>query len=112
GLLAAILVCPRRLPLSVCIDNATVVNNFSTMVLRRGALTARQRTRAPYATWWATVHQAYINHGGKISVKWIRGHNGQRGNEAADKAAKGAHEFITAPWTLKMTKELDLRCTA
>ncbi|KAF8943949.1 hypothetical protein BGZ46_006378, partial [Entomortierella lignicola] len=91
GLLAAILVSPRDKPTRINIDNMAVVTQFKSIIQQRSVCSERQRIRSPYAVWWSSIHNAYIQQGSQVTVEWVRGHQGNRGNEAADKAAKSAH---------------------
>ncbi|KAF9368639.1 hypothetical protein BGX21_006453, partial [Mortierella sp. AD011] len=110
GLLAAILVSPRDKPVTVKIDNMAVVTQFRTLILQRPDCTERQRIRSPYAIWWSAISNAYERQGSSVTVEWIKGHQGDRGNEAADKAAKSAHRGIL--WELNPTQHNDMMCHA
>jgi len=110
GLFAAITVSPRNTPTTIYIDNSAVVSQFRKMVRRREACTERQRLRSPYAVWWAAVHNAYNAQGRKVNVIWVRGHAGNKGNEAADKAAKDGH--LGELWSIKEQEHNDLMCHA
>jgi ribonuclease HI len=110
GLFAAITVSPRNTPATIYIDNSAVVSQFRELVRGREACTERQRLRSPYAVWWAAVHNAYIVQGKKVNVIWVRGHAGNKGNEAADKAAKDGH--MGELWSIKEQEHNDLTCHA
>ncbi|KAI7824322.1 hypothetical protein BC939DRAFT_502748 [Gamsiella multidivaricata] len=112
GLLATILISPREENVDIYIDNLTVVNNFKELVQQRDSATARQRLRSADAQWWAMVHYAFLQQGQGISVHWVRGHAGHRGNEAADTVAKAAHGIDTGLWRLDATQHHDLKCHA
>ncbi|KAG0349393.1 hypothetical protein BGZ54_004377, partial [Gamsiella multidivaricata] len=110
GLFAAILVSPRNTPTIVYIDNSTVVPQFKALVEERDRCTERQRVRSSYATWWAAVHHAFVQQGRSVKVAWIKGHAGDSGNEASDKAAKEGH--LSELWSLKEDEHNDLLCHA
>ena len=110
GLLAAILISPRDVDITVYLDNQTVVQHFQTLVQKRETATTRQRLRAADAQWWAMVHYAYVRQGRRISVRWVRGHAGNIGNEAADAVAKGAHKVDAGVWQLNPQQHHDMLC--
>ncbi|KAF9897455.1 hypothetical protein BX616_005561, partial [Lobosporangium transversale] len=110
GLYAAILVSPRNVPTTVYIDNMAVVVQFKDLAQKREASTERQRLRSKYAVWWAAISRALFKQGGKVTVKWVKGHAGNRGNIRADQAAKDAH--FSEMWTIKVLEHNDLRCHA
>ncbi|KAK3805184.1 MAG: ribonuclease H-like domain-containing protein [Benniella sp.] len=110
GLLAAILASPRDKTVTIKIDNMAVVTQFQTLVKQRPFCTERQKLRSPYSVWWAAVYNAYIHQGSKVSVSWVRGHQGNKGNEAADKAAKSAHNGVV--WEWDASKHNDMPCHA
>ncbi|KAK3825940.1 MAG: hypothetical protein J3Q66DRAFT_385032 [Benniella sp.] len=87
-----------------------VVTQFQTLVKQRPFCTERQKLRSPYSVWWAAVYNAYIHQGSMVSVSWVRGHQGNKGNEAADKAAKSAHNGIV--WEFDASKHNDMPCHA
>ncbi|KAG0283535.1 hypothetical protein BGZ98_006295, partial [Dissophora globulifera] len=110
GLLAGILVSPRNKLTTIHIDNKAVVTQFRKLVLRREDSTTRQRLRSPYAVWWATVHNAYVEQGSMVRVAWVRGHAGNKGNEEADKAARQGH--FGAAWNIDQSQHTDMHCHA
>ncbi|KAF8950332.1 hypothetical protein BGZ52_002891, partial [Haplosporangium bisporale] len=110
GLLATILICPPGHEAKVYIDNMAVVDQFQSLVRNRSKATERQRLRSPYSFWWAMVHRAYIEQEENITVEWVKGHAGNKGNEAADKAAKSGHQHKT--WKVDPAVHTDLHAHA
>ncbi|KAF9342469.1 hypothetical protein BGX26_007471, partial [Mortierella sp. AD094] len=110
GLFAAILASPRHTPVTIYIDNSAVVTQFKTLVQARQDCTERQRLRTPYAAWWAAVSNAYQHQGKNIKVEWVKGHAGNHGNIAADKAANLGHN--ESQWDLKDKEHNDILCHA
>ena len=53
---------------------------------------------------------AYLEQCGKVEVKWVEGHIGDPGNEAADEAARDRH--TERPWYLSPQRHTDLHCHA
>lgn len=100
GLFASVLCCPEGKDVIIYIDNNAVVAQFRTLVENRSKATPRQIHRSTFATWWEAVYEAYVKQGRKVKVRWIRGHSGEDGNEAADRWANNAHQLPTEPWTL------------
>jgi hypothetical protein len=72
--------------------------------------TTRQRLRVPYAQWWDVIHHAFIDQGQKAKVKWVKGHSGNKGNEAADKEARAAQERDTEQWDVHQEAHIGMRC--
>ncbi|KAF9180242.1 hypothetical protein BGZ51_006329, partial [Haplosporangium sp. Z 767] len=111
GLLAAIMVSPREQEVTVRIDNAAVISNSKTLVKHRDTATARQRNRAVYARWWGVIADEYEKQGKRIKVAWIKGHDGNPGNEAADRLAKAAHQS-QHKWRFNTLGFINMRCHA
>ena len=109
GLLATVLCCPRDRNAIIHIDNMAVVLQFNSLVKNRHSATPRQLIRSTYANWWAVIHEAYLQQGSKVKVRWVRGHNGNEGNEAADKLANKAHNGGLLPWTLNTKHNSSIR---
>ena len=112
GLLATLLISPRNVEIDIKIDNMAVVSNFAKIVKGRATATVRQRLRTPYAQWWAAIHQAYVEQGCKAKVHWIRGHNGDAGNEQVGQIARHAHYLDPGRWDICMEDYTGLRCHA
>lgn len=110
GLLATILICPPGREAKVYIDNSAVVDQFQSLVRNRTNATERQRLRSPYSLWWAIVHCAYIKQEERVTVEWVKGHAGNKGNEAADRAAKSGHQH--AIWNVDPAAHTDLHAHA
>ncbi|KAF9429323.1 hypothetical protein BGZ76_001454 [Entomortierella beljakovae] len=112
GVLAAIIICPRDVQVTIYLDNSSVVQNFQTLVKGRRDATTRQKLRSAEAQWWAMVQYAYLKQGEKVTVKWVRGHAGNLGNEAADMFAKAGHRTSTGVWQLNPSQHHDMICHA
>ncbi|KAF9930781.1 hypothetical protein BGZ67_005608, partial [Mortierella alpina] len=111
GLLATIMISPRDRDVQVFIDNEAVVKNFRKLVKNRANATQRQKVRTTYAGWWTWVADEYQKQGSRITVTWVRGHAGDRGNEAADLLAKRSHHARHV-WNLDARHFGQMKCHA
>ncbi|KAF9188786.1 hypothetical protein BGZ49_003907, partial [Haplosporangium sp. Z 27] len=108
GLLAAILATPSEQDVQIELDNKSVVQQYQQLVHSRADTLPRKRLRSTYAGLWAVIHDLVAKRMGKVTVKWVKGHNGNIGNELADKEATQAVRCNTTPWRVDLSQQEDI----
>lgn len=112
GLLATIVAMPPEQDILVRLDNKGVVTNFQDFVTFRSQTLPRKRLRVTHAGTWALLASLVEQRHGRTEVEWVRGHNGEEGNELADKVATDAVQQDTAPWQVDISDQHDITYVA
>jgi ribonuclease HI len=112
GLIAGIIATPQDQDVCIRLDNQKVVKQFKEIVVNRRRATMRAKLRCDHAVEWAIVARICSERTGSTTVEWVKGHRGDRWNEAADKAAKEAQLVVGKAWEVNAKDQDDLRYTA
>jgi ribonuclease HI len=78
GLFGAIMAANPSQDIIISLDNLSVVNNFTKLVMNRALLSPREKSRCNHALQWASIARACQDRTGYTQVKWIKGHNMSR----------------------------------